>query len=78
MHMTSNDLHEIQDIEELFKKTISGVHETPSLLVEVFPILNYLPKRLAKRKQTGDFIHSKAMAIFTEKAKATHADHTWN
>ncbi|OGM47276.1 hypothetical protein ABOM_003842 [Aspergillus bombycis] len=76
--MTSDDRHEIEEIEGVFAKTLSAVHAIPNLLVEVFPILNYLPKRLARWKQTGDTIHNKAVAIFTEKAKAAQADHTWN
>ncbi|KAE8148909.1 cytochrome P450 [Aspergillus avenaceus] len=76
--VTRRNEHEIEVIDDLLSVTLQAVLNHANLLVEAFPILDYLPSFLAPWRKQGEEIHGRMKDIYATKADRARAATTWN
>ncbi|KAL1964789.1 hypothetical protein VTN77DRAFT_6656 [Rasamsonia byssochlamydoides] len=73
-----SDEPELREIEYLTTTLSESVFDFRSLLVELFPTLNYLPRFLAPWKRIGDRYHEQASALFMRCMMEAQKSNSWN
>jgi hypothetical protein len=66
--MPRGDEHEVQEISLLLKNVSEGL-SLGNWLVEVFPLLESLPRKLSKWKQIADEFHNREVKLFVQNLK---------
>ncbi|KAB8216328.1 cytochrome P450 [Aspergillus novoparasiticus] len=69
-----SDFHEILELADHFTQTLTNA----TWVVDLFPILNCLPRRLAPWKAVGDDFHRRAMGWFQRNSEAAVKSNSWN
>ncbi|KAE8398031.1 cytochrome P450 [Aspergillus pseudonomiae] len=75
--MPRGDEHEVQEIDLLIKNLMEVVM-MGNWLVDLFPQLEYLPRRLSKWKQVADGFHDREVKLFTQNLRAALERGNWN
>lgn len=71
------DEEEILEVGDLMTRLIDGM--TPGKwMVDVFPVLNYLPRPLAPWKKAGDELYERQATLFTENFVKAQKASSWN
>lgn len=75
--MPRGDEHEVREIDELMTYLIEK--QAPGKwMVDIFPVLNYLPRFLVSWKRLGDEYHHRETTLFGENMKKAENARTWN
>lgn len=73
--MPRGDEHEVQEIDLLIKNLMEVSRLRP---VDIFPILEYLPRQMSKWKQIADDFHHREVKLFTQNLKSALQRGPWN
>ena len=76
-HMPRSDEHEITEIDELMTY-LSQKMAPGKWMVDIFPVLNYLPRFLAPWKGIGDEFHEREAKLFTDNMADAQKARSWN
>ncbi|OGE47192.1 hypothetical protein PENARI_c056G02180 [Penicillium arizonense] len=74
----SYDAETIRELAELTDGLLKAVKSSQSVLVEIFPILNLLPRWLAPWKVAGDIAHERTVSLFGSNLTYGQNRASWN
>ncbi|EPS26496.1 hypothetical protein PDE_01433 [Penicillium oxalicum 114-2] len=69
---------EILEVEHVTDQIVRIFHESGSALVEIFPMLNYLPRRWAKWKDMGEEFHQRVVRFYSSNMMGALQQKSWN
>lgn len=75
--MPRGDEHEIREIDELMAN-LAEKQAPGKWMVDIFPVLNYLPRFLASWKSLGDEYHQREATLFGDNMKKAEGARSWN
>lgn len=75
--MPWGDEHEVREIDELMTN-LSEKQAPGKWMVDIFPVLNYLPRFLASWKSLGDEYHQREATLFGDNMKKAESAQSWN
>lgn len=75
--MPRGDEHEVREIDELMTN-LAEKQAPGKWMVDIFPVLNYLPQFLASWKSLGDEYHQREATLFGDNMKEAEGAQSWN